>query len=119
VLIVDRPFIYVCWNRKKQIPLLIGQYNPRHYHTTSRYDVATPDDVENHLTRLIQEIAIDEEDSRAIAKDVMNGIELKHLLSVDYTSDEFKAVQAGVNEVMGQMKDMVERKDSSVPETPL
>jgi hypothetical protein len=68
---------------------------------------------------LIQEIAIDEEDSRAIAKDVMNGIELKHLLSVDYTSDEFKAVQAGVNEVMGQMKDMVERKDSSVPETPL
>jgi serine protease inhibitor len=100
LLVVGRPFIYGVWNRKKQIPLLTGQYNPRRYPTTSRYDITTADDIERHLTRLIQEIAIDEEDSRAIAKDVMSGLELKHVLCVDYTSDEFKAVQAGVNEIM-------------------
>jgi hypothetical protein len=76
---------------------------------------ATMDDIENRLTWVIQQIAVNEEDSRAVAKDVMRGLQLKHVLCVDNTSDEFKPVQAGVNEIIGQMKDMLERKDSSVP----
>jgi hypothetical protein len=66
-------------------------------------------DVENQLTQLIQQIAIDEESSRAIAKYVMGGLELKHILDVHYTSDEFKAVQARVDKIMATYKECLAR----------
>jgi serine protease inhibitor len=36
-LIADRPFIYIVWNKREQLPLIIGQlYNPRRHQYGSR-----------------------------------------------------------------------------------